>query len=1184
MNLIFIDLIGRQRLSFDLYEMANYHPSYYMWPTINQSENMHDYFARVVEFESKKNPQFIERFWFKELIIETQRRINIQDNDLANFKITVHRIYLELKKKYLTGYINYYNDRGLKININEGNGIFNDIKFEEFIDKYIDKDDVSNNRYLEFSSENHMMAIVIDKNEKTGLLKYAFFDPNYGIIYFNEREEFKKFLIYIVKERTDIYNFLTYDKNFYITSIIELENSDVINKRNIFPIIDRDLVNITTTKILCEKQSVFYLSNNIKLLFKQFNAEIGNTDMILIDDSENYKSIKLNINSLNSDQILEIITEQYENILKLKYDNINLTINNNKCLVSKINYGGDKELVTEFMLESIPVDILQMHNDESLGSNDAIAFDAWWDPKINPEKIPSHTGAERKRLAETNYRHNVIIQLEGDEIVSRSVAYLIGKHPDLTTVIQYDLEHDRYRVAYGDINKVAGERTRWFLIGHGRIDRITKKRTFARKTTQYIVAKLKELKQNEFNNSEPEKIVLLGCKLGQVRIEDNFALDISQQLWHEGFSSTITAYTKDLHICHNGRRIVYLNEYESSRKDARYYKTIFNKEMSPMGIQINHEILINYILREINLGNISLDSDIIKNSDYVKQYFYLPNGKLDIDLLKLVALDSRAYHIFVDYLYETRAIYGGFNVNGLIEKLYNQKIFDTPLWKTVNHEAIRQNLYKVDKNGVKKIIFRFSDQKKYRQQAELIASENPVDNFIFQVDKHSKTIILEYGQLDKLKNITVDKWILLGNIQLEDANFLFENMTVENLVDVMDNIHKQHLLTIPEEICFFNKKALGKLSNPYDVSAIASQLAIKLVQKNINTNVTTYQINLDPFPIPSTDGVAEYFHLIKDNQLTKFRYNQTTKQLFYNDFNITHALLMDIAKGNIDIDSDFENYLFYLNKYLFDPDGNLRTGRVKKISYDPIISRKVNNYFLNNIDQLPNASEQWQKIFSINDNVALNVKVSNINTLLESIYFRPETVNYLSDYSKSLLTELYSRTDGSLDIGSLMLLINDPQQLNQLHVSLAELTAIDERSGLHQLPLKESLIRSQQWHQYYFNNILSLIKITQENPNVTIKPLLHAFYFEKNINLGKYIGLFYALTSNNTNDLNRVWQYHRDLIEISSKRKLSISEQQFLNNFNELVDLTVYIADDKGILVDQQKLTFSASLASEPIG
>ncbi|WP_032116451.1 hypothetical protein WH390_00520 [Candidatus Arsenophonus nilaparvatae] len=92
--------------------------------------------------------------------------------------------------------------------------------------------------------------------------------------------------------------------------------------------------------------------------------------------------------------------------------------------------------------------------------------------------------------------------------------------------------------------------------------------------------------------------------------------------------------------------------------------------------------------------------------DYVKQYFYLPNGKLDIKLLKLVALDSRAYHLFVDYIYGTRAIYGNFNVNGFLEKLYEEKIFDTPLWKTVNNEAIQNNSYLVDKNNIKKIIFR----------------------------------------------------------------------------------------------------------------------------------------------------------------------------------------------------------------------------------------------------------------------------------------------------------------------------------------------------------------------------------------------------------------------------------------------------------------------------------------------
>ncbi|WP_339053967.1 C80 family cysteine peptidase [Arsenophonus endosymbiont of Crataerina pallida] len=1183
MNLLFIDLIGRQRLSFDLYEMVNYQPSYSMWPQIQQNENIQDYFTQIIKFEANQNNEFVERFWFKELMIEIQRRINIHDNDLMNFKLIVQRTYLDLKKKYLTAYVDYYNDRGIKINKKYEKAIANDIKFEEFIKNFIDKDDINSNNYFELSSENHMMAIVIEKNNDTGLLKYAFFDPNYGIIYFDSREEFKQFLTYVIKERQDIYSFLTYDDNTYITSIIKLENNDVINKTNIFPTIERDLVNITTTKILCEEQSIFYLTNNIKLLFKEFNAPVGMTTIALIDENESSKIINLTINSIDSDIILETITELYKNFLALDNNNLYLNIDNDKCIVSRINYAGDSEAIAEFLLENFLNDTLQIHKNESLNDDIAVILDAWWDPKVNPEKIPSHSDIEIERLADTNYRHNLIIQFEGDEIVSKSVAKLISKHPDMTTVIQYDLELDRYRVAYGDINKVSGERARWFLIAHGRIDSATKKRTFARKTAQHIVTKLKYLKQTEFKNSDPEKIALLGGKLGEARIEDNFALDISQQLWHEGFNSIITAYTQDLHICHNGRKIVYLNEYESSRKDARYYKTIFNKEISPVGIQINHEILINYILREINFGNISLDSDFIKNSDYVKQYFYLPNGKLDINLLKLVALDNRAYNLFVDYIYETRAIYGNFNVNGLLEKLYEEKIFDTPLWKTVNNEAIQNNSYLVDKNNINKIIFRFTDEKKHRQQAELLASENPENTFIFQVDKNSNTIILEYGKLDNLQTTSIDKWILLGDVQLQDTVFLFEGMTTEDLVDVMNDIHKQHLLAIPGEISFFNKKALGRLSNPYDTSAIACQLAIKLAQKNITTNITTYQANIDPFPLPSLDGVAEYFDLIKNNKFSKFRYDQATEQLFYNDFNISHALFMDIAKGNIDPDLDFASYPYYLNQYLLDQDGNLITNRIKTIIYDPIISRKVNNYFLRNINQLPNALEQWQRIFSIDNNEALNIKIRNIDLLLENISYRPEIIYYLSDYSKNLLTELYSRSDGALDVASLMILINEPPQLNKLHMSLTELAGIDERSGLSELPLQESLFRSQQWHQYYLNNIISLTKKGNQDPNLTIKPLSHAFYFEKNVNLAKYIGLFYALTSNNTSDINRIWQYHRDLIEVSTRRKLLTNEQKFLNNFNEVVDWIVYFADSESLLYDQQNLILSESLANDPI-
>ncbi|HGJ5878917.1 MAG TPA: C80 family cysteine peptidase [Arsenophonus nasoniae] len=1105
--------------------------------------------------------------------------------------MTVHRIFLDFKKKYIKGYINYYNERGLKINDQDINSIANDIEFDVFITNYLDKDSTVNRRYFELSSENHMMAIVIDKNSQTELVKYAFFDPNYGVIYFDDKEKFKQFLTYIIKERKDIYNFLVYDNNTYITSIIELENDPVINKNNIFPIIESDLVNITTTKILCDEQSFFYLSDNQKLQFKKFHQQSASTELELISDGEQYKAISIVINSVDSSDILALITNQYKNILKFNYDKIYLKIENDKCIVYKINHNVKllanqplpisdlSEPITEFTLETLPVESLEIHKNEVLGQ-DTVKLDQWWDPRVEPEKIPSHSSAVKTKLAESNYRHNLIIQLEGENIVSQSTANLIGKHPDNTTVIQYDLEQNRYRVVYGDINKVAGERTRWFLIGHGRKDDITKKRTFARKTAEYIADKLMHLRKPEFNNSEPEKIVLLGCKLGQAKIGDNFALDFSQQLWNEGFNSTITAYTRDLYIGSHGRKNIYLNNFERSRRDARYYKTTFDKQLSPLGLQINNEILIFYILRLINSGELSLDSETIKNNDYIKQYFHLPNGKLDIDLLKLVAYDARAYELFYQCINENRHNY---TIDDFLNKLWAEKIFDPPLWKTINQTVIKKNLYSVKQNNIKKIIFRFSDKQKYCQQAELLASENPNDSFIFQVDKKTNKIFLEYGDLDKLKNSVIDKWMIVGEIELHNHFLLFEQMTVEKLVDIMDNIHKQNFLAIPDEICFFSKKALGTLSSPYDTSGIASEFSIKLAERNINTAITTYQVNPDLFSTRSLDGVNEYFDLVKNNnQLTKFRYDKTTKQLFYNELNTAYALFFDIMKGNINIEKDLEQYQFYLNNYLYDNKGKLITKRIENIKYDPIINRKVNNYFNSKMEQQPDALVKWEEIFT-NNNEMLNVKAHHLSLLLENIYYRPEIINHLSDYSNQLLGEIYSYSDGSPDIGRLMLLVNDQPRLNQLRTSLIELSAIDNRSGLYTLPLSVALSKSQKWHNYYLNNILLLTKITNNNANIIIKPMPHAFYLEKRANLEKCIGIFYASLSSKVDNVDDILQYHHRLLESSATRRLSIDEQLFLDKLNQAVDWAAYLVVNENGLTEQANIILPENLTLAPI-
>ncbi|HGJ5857067.1 hypothetical protein [Arsenophonus nasoniae] len=54
LNLLFIDLVSRQRLSFDLYEMMNYQPDYSNWPAIEKNETIPDFIKKVVDFETKK--------------------------------------------------------------------------------------------------------------------------------------------------------------------------------------------------------------------------------------------------------------------------------------------------------------------------------------------------------------------------------------------------------------------------------------------------------------------------------------------------------------------------------------------------------------------------------------------------------------------------------------------------------------------------------------------------------------------------------------------------------------------------------------------------------------------------------------------------------------------------------------------------------------------------------------------------------------------------------------------------------------------------------------------------------------------------------------------------------------------------------------------------------------------------
>lgn len=286
-NRLLIDLANRQRASFDMLDIASYEPAYWYWPKKESTETLANYIERVSEYENNVQILYKDRFWFKEFFLETALQVDNESYTTEEVKFFANNALIALKKKYLEKYINYYNQRGLKTINNSQKYILNEINFDEFIKTSIDIEDIDKNKYFEFCSEDHMMAIVIEKNRAIGKLTYAFFDPNYGVIQTDNKYVFIQFLNYIVKIRDDIYRFPGFQNDTVNVFVSEMEYDDLITEHVILPVIDENLVNITTNKILCENRDNFILDYKVKIIFKQFNDNNRTTTIELISEKIN---------------------------------------------------------------------------------------------------------------------------------------------------------------------------------------------------------------------------------------------------------------------------------------------------------------------------------------------------------------------------------------------------------------------------------------------------------------------------------------------------------------------------------------------------------------------------------------------------------------------------------------------------------------------------------------------------------------------------------------------------------------------------------------------------------------------------------------------------------------------------------------------------------------------------------
>jgi Ca2+-binding RTX toxin-like protein len=164
-----------------------------------------------------------------------------------------------------------------------------------------------------------------------------------------------------------------------------------------------------------------------------------------------------------------------------------------------------------------------------------------------------------------NHDHQLIIQMQDDPSALEACLLLAAKHPDDSTIIQWDGES--FRVLHGRLDQVQGA-VLWQTVGHGQIgsDQIAR---LSGMTSDQLLTSLADL-QNALRTAQPDiaspqKISLAACNLQgaagtdalQVSNSDSFGLRVSEGLSTHGLTSVqeVTARSGVLNIDLLGRKL-----------------------------------------------------------------------------------------------------------------------------------------------------------------------------------------------------------------------------------------------------------------------------------------------------------------------------------------------------------------------------------------------------------------------------------------------------------------------------------------------------------------------------------------------------------------------------------------------------------------------------------------------------
>ncbi|WGO84624.1 C80 family cysteine peptidase [Arsenophonus apicola] len=1139
---VVIDIQKRYLNSIDI---NNYVSDPYMWLDMLPAETAHHYIDRVTNRALELNNSLKNATWFAELCISLKARYFNSDSDsIDNIKDNFLELLSKKKYDYYIDSIRFTLDNGVQaIKFSEKDDrhyYFFDIDY--FFKKHLDDPAKYNAQYFEVFASDHVMILSIESEQDK--INYSFFDSNIGAFNFVNKEKFKSFFISFLQEHEKSYHIVKNESNNYQLKIAAYKDNDDIKHQLIDLNMQHEVIEITAAKIIFEQQEKFAT----RYIIREHELYPVDFEFIDIDFINKFSIIKLTatvdnktvikkvvIQELSIDEILNTLSHEVSDLFYLQRDMTLIKYDRDNIIYYDFNDTININQQLSEIANNKKLPYLIKKNDDFLFMQDYVV-----DNEDNESVFTMDTVLDDK--------HTVIIQIQDDSVVSNGVERLKNKHPENTTVIFFDIRSHKHQVMHNSTALAKEGNVRWLIAAHGSY--------FNELSPDFFATSLQNLKSKLFDNHDPQKIIFLSCKQANNNIVNDNGFKFSRALWSKGFSSTMAAYTENIYISDSGHRMARVKSFDKQTRDmpAQIYKNIYQYHQESGIIFVNEQDYIFALLDSINHNHVLDDTLILENYDYLKKYFVNKNGQLDIDLIRLVSYENEAYQIFKSYYHEIINNNLIFDSQMLISKLRENAIFEIPIWRKVNSDFILADNSHIPITGKKNIILRFAGDNNARQQAELIAAQDPQNTLVAQIDTKRKKYFIEYGNLTDFQSRTEQHWLLLG--QVSPSGRQFSGLDSQQLSQSLITLKEELSFNNPQEISIISTSRLGQHSNPFRADWIVSGLAKQLSAADIDT-ILTFYTHKKSFLV--NQNLLDYH-----DSFFYCRYDRATKQILLNEIPITQALLMCIALKEISIWQATTESSFYLQNYFTDKRGNIDENRLKQALYDPVINKKINLFFQQNYHISANAMDYWQKIFIKNISLPIWQQADELSLLLDAIYDDHSVLHHLSDRSRWILRQYFSLGANEIDQGKIFRLIANYPEYLQLQTALSDLIGLSSDNGLEGLSLQMALEKSSYWHKRILINFSQLRQQVSHSADIEggIRLFPHAFLLhDHNIsaaNIAATLGAIYAYSIDYNENFHQLLVYHRKLYEQRLKHSFTSEELHFLQQFEHIFNNIKY--------------------------